>query len=111
MATVVRAWFWWPGAEIDVLRLFSGHGIPTYNTETIDEFGEIAIFREVDEQEQETGRVVGLEIVDFLDFDRWEDLPRFEFLWQLPDREPLPLDELLRRVQQELRQQVMAAKG
>jgi hypothetical protein len=40
-----------------------------------------------------------VEIVAFLEFDRWSDLPRLDLLWQMPGWEPLPLDELLRRQQ------------
>jgi len=42
------------------------------------------------------------------DFD-WQELPRLPILWQLPGQEALPLDELLRRVQTELKTQVKAA--
>ncbi|MBI4319414.1 MAG: hypothetical protein HY675_13075 [Chloroflexi bacterium] len=62
-----------------------------------------ALLLEVDEAEQETGRIAGFEIIGFLTFDHWESLPKLDVLWQLPGREPLPLDQLLKRVQKELR--------
>ena len=62
---------------------------------------------ELDDTEREPGRIAGLEIFDFLDFDRWDELPQLLLLWQLPGWEPLPLDELLKRKQHELRQQTL----
>ncbi len=64
---------------------------------------------ELDEDERETGRVAGAEILGFLEFDRWDALPQLPFLWQLPGWEPLPLAELLKRAQQEMRRQVVGA--
>ncbi|MGI8552430.1 MAG: hypothetical protein ACR2PL_16820 [Dehalococcoidia bacterium] len=60
---------------------------------------------EVDEQEQVTGAVAGVEILDFMGFSDWEDLPKLPLLWQVSGSEPLPLDELLKRAQGELRSQ------
>src|SRR3989304_496910 len=60
---------------------------------------------EIDENEQETGRIAGAEIVGFLEFDRWETVPKLPILWQLPGSGPLPLDELLKRQQKLLRRQ------
>ncbi len=67
-------------------------------------FGDVtdSLLLEVDEHGKETGRIVGIEM-SLLSFDRWDDLPRLDVLWQLPGWEPLPLDKLLKRVQKELR--------
>ena len=67
-----------------------------------------SLLLEVDEQGQETGRIVGVEM-SLLSFDRWDDLPRLDVRWQLPGWEPLPLDELLRRVQSEFKSRAAAA--
>lgn len=69
-------------------------------------FGDVTdnLLLEVDEHDEETGRIVGVELA-ILEFDRWDALPQLDLLWQLPRQEPLPLDELLRRLQRELRQQ------
>ncbi len=47
--------------------------------------------------------------IGFLDFDRWDELPDTGVLWQVGSQEPLPLDELLKRKQRELRGRVEAA--
>lgn len=69
-------------------------------------FGDVTdnLLLEVDEHDEETGRIVGVELA-ILEFQRWDALPKLDLLWQLPGQEPLPLDELLRRIQRELRQQ------
>ena len=66
---------------------------------------DLILYRALDRNEEPTGPVTGIEVIGFLEFDRWEDLPQLDLLWQLPGQEPLPLDELLRRLQRELRQQ------
>jgi hypothetical protein len=68
-----------------------------------------AVLLELDETERETGRIVGVEILGFLSFDCWDDLPKLDLLWQLPGQQPLPLDELLKREQQRLRREALAA--
>ncbi len=73
-------------------------------------FGDVTdnLLLELDEHEQETGRMVGVELA-ILEFDRWDDLPKLDLLWQLPGQEPLPLDELLKREQRRLRQEAERA--
>ena len=110
MAEIVRASITWPGPRNDVLRIFVE---PTPDDWLAEPRGaDLALFRVPDEDDEPRGHLAGLEIVDFLDFDRWEDLPRMTVLWQLPGCEPLPLDELLKRKQQELRHRgLVTAKG
>ncbi|MBI4506841.1 MAG: hypothetical protein HY691_15015 [Chloroflexi bacterium] len=69
-----------------------------------------SLLLEVDEDERETGRVVGVEMA-ILEFDRWGDLPTLDRPWQLRGWEPLPLDALLKRVQRELRQRQRRLKA
>jgi hypothetical protein len=47
--------------------------------------------------------------VDFLTFDRWQELPELELRWQLPRQELLPLRDLLQREQHRLRELAGAA--
>ena len=68
----------------------------------------VALLLEVDEDENETGRIAGLEIVGFLEFEAWEKLPDLGLMWQVADGEPLSLVDLLQREQQALRQQQTA---
>lgn len=100
MATV-RASLIWDGPERDILRLFIE---PTPDWGVTYHDADVALLRELDEREEATGRIAGLEILDFLKFDRWDDLPGFDLLWQLPGQEPLPLGELLKREQRRLRE-------
>lgn len=96
----------WAGTEKDVLTLLREPAPEMWEADpTVDPGGgAIAILRTLDEKEQETGQVAGVEIVGFLEFDRWRDIPRLPILWQLAQNEPLPLHELLKRTQRELKQ-------
>jgi hypothetical protein len=105
MATVTAS-LTWPGPEVDVLRLFVEPTPEPWGAEVIDE--DVLLFRALDDREELTDRIAGLEIVGFLDFDRWEDLPETELQWRLPTRQPQPLPDLLRYVQSELRARVEA---
>jgi len=69
---------------------------------------DIVLFRILDEKQEPTGDIVGIEIVGFLDFHRWEDLPRLPIEWRLPGCEALPLIEFLKREQTNLRRRASA---
>ncbi|MBI4499396.1 MAG: hypothetical protein HY689_16030 [Chloroflexi bacterium] len=94
-----------PTLDVLVLRV-EDPPVGNWVADPVDGTGILAVLREVDEQDEETGRIAGVEIVDFLEFDRWEDLPDLGLFWQLPGQDPLPLDKLLKREQRRLRQQV-----
>ncbi len=96
----VTASYMWPGPDLDVLTLFV-EPTPDWGADPID--FEICVYRVLDENEQYTDAVAGVEIVGFLDFDRWGDLPPLRILWRVPGWEALPLEDVLRRVQQSLR--------
>jgi hypothetical protein len=96
----------WTGPDGDVFALYR-KSTPNWGADPIDP--ELVVLQEIDDNEEETGRVAGLEIVGFLDFDRWDEIPTFPMLWQLPGWEPLPVVELLRRKQRQLREAVEAA--
>lgn len=52
----------------------------------------------------DTGELVGVEIVGFLEFEEWDAVPDAPgVLWKLPGEEPLPLRDLLKGQQRELR--------
>ena len=70
---------------------------------------DVILYRALDQNEEPTGPVTGVEIIGFLEFNRWDALPQLDLLWQLPGQEPLPLDELLKREQRRLRQQAERA--
>ena len=71
----------------------------------LEDYPLAALLLELDDTERETGRIVGFEILGFLEFDRWDALPKLDLLWQLSDHEPLPLEDLLKREQRRLREQ------
>ncbi len=106
----VNALLLWPGPEIDVLTVFVEPSPKLWAADP-DADGTIVVLRALDEHEQETGSVAGVEIVGFLDFDRWTELPDLPVLWKLPDSEPLPLEALLRRAQAELCQRGVLVSG
>ena len=54
-----------------------------------------ALLLELDENEKETGRVAGFEVMGFLSFDSWDDLSKLDLLWQLPG---WPASRLLSRL-------------
>ncbi|MBI4507010.1 MAG: hypothetical protein HY691_15880 [Chloroflexi bacterium] len=93
-------------ASLDVLVLrVENPAVGDWTADPVDGTGMLAVLREVDEHDEATGRIAGVEIVDFLHFDRWDALPKLDVLWELPGQEPLLLDELLKREQRRLRQQ------
>lgn len=97
----VRASITWDGPAVDILRVFVEPS-PSSGVEVHDEA--VVLFRALDEEEEPTGEVTGVEIVTFLSYDQWDALPDLGILWQVPGWEPLPLVEVLKRKQQELRQ-------
>lgn len=108
----VAASICWDGPSRDVLLLFveptpEPWGI-TWD-DLLDDDLEVGVFRELDANDEPTGRVAGIEILDFLRFDRWDALPRLPMLWQVPGAEPLPLGDLLQRLQPELRERARLA--
>ncbi|MDA8187277.1 MAG: hypothetical protein M0T85_03945, partial [Dehalococcoidales bacterium] len=94
----IRARIVWDGPGADIMRVLPDSG-QDIGAEVWDE--DITLFRPLDADESLVGEVVGVEIVGFLSFNRWADLPKLDILWQLPGWKPLPLDKLLKRVQKD----------
>ncbi len=97
----VRASSTWDGPAVDILRVFAEPS-PVSGAEVHDE--DVVFYRALDEGEEPTGDITGVEIIGFLSFDRWDELPSLSIRWQLPGWEPLSLPDLLKRKQQELQQ-------
>jgi hypothetical protein len=100
LETVKATVSWSP--RTGVLSLYSEPPARQWVADPFEGTGLAALLWELDEQERETGRLAGVDIVGFLDFKDWDAVPRLPFLWQLPGRTPLPLHELLHRLQAEL---------
>jgi hypothetical protein len=107
VVTTVGASICWDGPERDILIVFVEPAIMEWIVDPLEEALDVAFFLEVDDAEakepRETGRIAGVEIVGFLEFDQWAALPDLPLHWQLGDWEPLPLVDLLKRLQLELR--------
>jgi hypothetical protein len=99
---IVTASIMWGGPDRDVLTLFVEPTPDLWAADPEGAYWGFFILRELDQHEQETGRVAGVEIVDFLEFKHWQHLPRLHLLWRLPGQEPQPLASLLRAKQKEL---------
>lgn len=67
------------------------------------------IFWEVDANGKRTGRIVGIEIVGFLEFDAWDSFPDLETLWRIKGKDPKPVHELLKEIQTEVRRSLEQA--
>jgi hypothetical protein len=83
---------------------------PFYAADPFEADPRFVLYRETETEDADAGdtlgEVVGLEILDFLDFDQWDLVPSLVQDWQLSDWPPLPLSELLRRLQAKLRAEV-----
>ena len=64
--------------------------------------GSVAMLMGIDEEEKETGEVVGIEITDFSRFSKWDEIYKTEVLWQIEEKKPLELIDLLKELQREL---------
>lgn len=107
----VSASVMWGGSDSDVLTVFVEPTPELWEADPIDELSGFFVLRAVDESGRETGETAGIEIVGFLDFERWQDLPTLPVLWRLWGWEPLPLAEVLQRVQEKLRERVKQSAG
>lgn len=98
----VTASLLWSDAEGDILTLFVEPLSASWEARSLDQ--EIYLLDTLDENEEKTGQLAGIRIVGFLTFNRWQDLPKFPMRWHVAGYDPLPLAELLPRVQQSLLQ-------
>ncbi len=103
----VKADLSWSGPDHDVLTLFVVSRPEELVPVSIDGESSLFVVGSTDEDDSEISgkeeEVAGAEIVGFLGFEEWKELPDLNLLWQVGDGEPLPLEELLKRKQRELR--------
>lgn len=91
----------WTGPDHDQSTLLAmEHG--TFGADWPED-GSVTLLREVQPDCTVTGRIVGVEIDDFLRFENWRDIPDCPKRWKTVDDPPARLTDLLRRVQMRLR--------
>ena len=102
-----KAYLFWTGPENDVLMLLRE---PTslWLADPVDDEYQFFILLTLDEHEDETGEVTGIKILDFLKFDRWDEIPAFPVHWEVEDWGPLPMPQLLKHAQIQLRKEAEA---
>lgn len=103
----VEASIMWDGPERNILCVFR-EPTPLWEADPSEQSDDVYILLALDDEEQETGEVAGIEILDFLSFADWDALPELPVLWKVGNTPALPLAELLRNVQAELRKQAKA---
>lgn len=101
----VAASYSWTGPESDVMQLLVEPSQWQWLAEPVDGNPLIAVFHEIDEDWQETGRIAGVEIVGFSTFNQWDLLPDLPLRWQLPGQEPLALRQVLEMIQSHVRKE------
>lgn len=98
----------WDGPERDIVTLLSERTPRSYGADVADDDDRVILFRELDECDEATGEIVGLQVEDFLGFDAWAAIPVLPERWQTPGREPLPVVDVLKRLQAALRTETRA---
>jgi len=99
----------WDGAGRDIVTLLLGHPTQHYGADVSEADDRVILYRQLDERQEATGEVVGVEIEDFLEFDHWDALPSVAALWQAPGKPALQLRDLLQQLQGELRAQALTS--
>lgn len=106
----------WAGPNIDAFTLFVEPTPATWVAESVVA-GEtpVYLYQTLNNDRQRTGQLAGVHIVGFLNFSRWSDLPELDILWQVPGKEPVSLEELLRaeeaQAQKEAKQHATVRTG
>lgn len=104
-----KAYIFWTGPENDVLMLLR-EPTPLWMADPVDDEYQFLILLTLDENEEETGEITGIKILDFLKFDRWDQIPDFPVHWEVEDWDPLPMVDLLKREQASLRKEYLAVQ-
>lgn len=99
----------WDGPEHDILSLLPEPWHGDFGADPDEDDLRLALYRLLDEHEEANGDVVGVEILDFLTFERWHVLADVPDKWQLGDGEPQSLADLLRGLQATLRERANVA--
>lgn len=98
---IIEATVSWTGPEHDQLTVLALNH-QDFGADWSDD-GAVTLLREIDPDGEVVGRLVGLEIDDFLHFDHWASIPDSHSRWKLPRETAAPLAVVLQRVQVRLR--------
>jgi len=93
----------WGGPERDVLAILPGYPTPDFSGVPLNESGELVAYELLDGAEEPTGEIVGVEIVGFLEFDEWDEIPDLPVRWSINDGPAESPKEALRILQGQLR--------
>lgn len=103
IVTVTSTW----SPDADRYTVYTEPPASGFDPDPMDTKALVLLLWEVDEDEQETGRLGGIEIFGFLEIDDtdWAEFAKVPGLWHFPGQEPpVPLDVLLKREQARLRE-------
>jgi hypothetical protein len=89
----------WGGPEHDIVSVRPSARVPWFSGDPSWEEETLVFWRILDDDDEPTGEIVGVEIDEFLRFERWDLIPTTPDLWQLDEESPLPPVDLLRRLQ------------
>lgn len=92
----------WGGTDWDIIVVEILARLPPYGADPSEDEASLVFYRLLDGEDEATGEVVGLEIDDFLEFDRWNLIPDTADLWQLGEDVPRPPVDLLKNLQAQL---------
>ncbi|MFN8534149.1 MAG: hypothetical protein U0556_11440 [Dehalococcoidia bacterium] len=95
--TVRRAAVFWDGPAEDAVWLLMDPGPELWERVVLTD--RVALLQALDEYEQPTGDLAGIEVGGFLGFDAWDSLPDLPIRWQVGNDPPRSLEELLPIVQ------------
>ncbi|HLI51604.1 MAG TPA: hypothetical protein VKU87_07390 [Thermomicrobiaceae bacterium] len=100
--------FVWDGPERDVLDVLAEPDASESGI-VISDAPDVLLFRVLDANDEPTGAIVGVEIIDFLSFDDWDAVPALDVPVSPLDASNVPLRIEVQRLQQKLRAEIVAA--
>lgn len=100
----IRMSYSWGGPTRDVLAVIDVTA-PEFSAALLDDYDdpEVVVYRVLDHDEEPNGDIVGIEIVGFLDFDRWEEIPVLPMRWSIGDGPARSPREALHDLQERFR--------
>ena len=95
----------WAGPVVDAITVFVEPTPSMWVAEPAKpNNGHVFLYHALDSSRRRTGEVAGVHITGFLNFEGWNDIPDLPLLWQLQDREPMSLADILKAEQERVRE-------